>query len=311
MIIGQENRYPLEKVQEEAEKITEREHAFELLKKEKLHIEDGYDYESDDPPKILPTLFHGTSKWFEKDIKNNGLNPFTEEVELEKVFALNPDLKICLNRLRKEKKYLPRTDIREIEKRRRIYATYNYKYGLLYTPRGPEIIEDLFRQMQADYGDFLPPEDEIIKKLGEINSKEKKVLMSVLKPKPMMVRIKKVPLKLLDKEEFTDDLTVKFVSNKEARKKLKSDIKKAFEMRRLWDEEYIGGKDITLSLSNANFMWEYIQDVDNTIGIENTLLLTIPELTEAYLRSRTGRTELLFKTLPAEYLEFENVSLNH
>lgn len=282
-----------------------RESILKLLKEKKWIVDDGYDYESETPPEMLPTLFHGTSRYYEDDIKNNGLNPFTEQVQLKNVFAVSSDLEIAYSRALDEG--VLRTNIeKSSEHRKRVYATYNFDYAKMY--RGAEIIEYGLKDIENMYGDFLPSRDEIIREIGEVDSKEKKALMSALKPEPLVVKIK-APLEIFDIEGTNtyggNDLATRFLSDPEARRQLRINIERALEIYRQHVEEIKKfGTPKNIQMKDSGFMWEYLQDAANkiiSVSEDEIFLLTVAELIEIYLRS--GKHELLFKDIPKNFVE--------
>jgi len=288
----------------------------EEFKKRFMIVDDGYDYTSENPPEELPTVFHGTSAWFEEEIINSGVQNSLESIHsIQDVFDVHPDLgKLLKNELsRDETSIANRMKPDTNENRRRVYCAYYHDYSTSYT-RGPEIIQDYLKIAKRNYGRWYSEEREpfqeflnrIAEEIQPVDSMEKKLLLSCIKPEPLVVHAK------CSREEFDPEETAKyhgqmpeatFMNSAEKRKELIEKVK--------WAQEryirHIKGKIVNLEESNR--MWQYIQTATNMTTSSEFELLSTSDLVQIYLRS--SFTELLFRKInPESITKLERNSLS-
>ena len=132
-----------------------------------LIIDDGYDYGSEIVPDTLPTFFHGTSAWFEEDIKHKGLTNTVDDIQdVEDVFRVHPDmLRIYKWAIARGEGIRSRMKPHENSWRKKVYCTYSHENAVRYT-KGPEILTDYLEVMEGWSGSFSPePYDLFLKRV--------------------------------------------------------------------------------------------------------------------------------------------------
>ncbi len=266
------------------------------LQAQRLLVPDGYDFASHEVPDTLPTLFHGTSQWFEDDIRSEGLIPVKTEADLEKIFA-------CVGLGHIFRKYKADCEspskVMQDELFRRVYSTFNRHYASSYTI-GPEIVRNTLVRMRCNAKESMPDDRKILDTLLDDFGREPRIWRSILQPKSLICKIK-APSHLLDSETTKGyaggDVGVAFLTETNARNLLVQRVRGAFESI----ERHLDGEKLTLTEEENVF--RYATCTVNQMGTEAALALTLSQKIEVYLRS--GYLELLFKRVPAKYLSFE------
>lgn len=291
-----------------SEELTIKEHGLEAIREKFktrfLIVDDGYDWDSVIPPADLPTVFHGTSAWLQEDIEKKGLTNSVDSVEnIEKVFNLQPDLhKLFSYTILNSNNIGKRMKPDEYKLRKKVYCTYNHQSAEVHT-HGPEILNDYLEFMRLTYkywhridNKFETYIEKVINELGSIDTCEKKLLMSSLKPKSLIVHAKPT------RKEFDSETTLEygrsaseiaFLVDSKARKDLYKEIQWA-------RDRYLShSKGNLVSSNEMSRMWLKIQSaaglVDNTSDFE---LLPIADLVQIYLRN--DFRELLFHKINPE-----------
>lgn len=257
----------------------------EKFKTRFLIVDDGYDWDSVTLPEDLPTVFHGTSAWLQENIEKNGLiNSVDSMANIEKVFNLHPDLrKLYQYTVWQGSDMGKRMKPDEYKSRKKVYCTYNHYHAGKYT-RGPEILNDYLEAIKERYeswhgydNSFEPYLDKVINELGAIDTREKKLLMSCLKPKPLIVHVKPTR-KEFDFEATSAYSGVDFLENTQSKEGLCKEIRWARERYLLHSK----GKPV--SLSETSRMWIYIQGAATLTNPTDFETLPIVDLLQIYLR---------------------------
>ncbi len=287
----------------------------EVFKLRHLIIDDGYNYESQEISMDLPTLFHGTSAWFEEDIKDGGIQNKLDNVEsLKAVFSTHPLLADLFRLVQNGKggEIKPRLQPDKHAMRRKVYCTYNHEDATFYG-KGPEILREYIELMEVAYkgwyaGTFKEKIPEIIEDIQPIESYEKKMLMSCLQPKALIAYVKPTSDELDDQATLDfgqGRVECSFLTNNEDRVELQEKIRKAKDRY----VRHLEGDLVTLL--EANQISQYVQVALGVGNLTSFELKKMPlsDLIQIYLRSRSGFTfdgpgvEVLFHEIKKESIK--------
>lgn len=274
-----------EKAEIRGEKIRKR--ILQQLESEHLLVRDGYDYESPEPGERLPTMFHGTSEYFLMDILMNGLDNK----------ALDPDKMVTeSNRLAKQ--------LREIFRERgdrKIHLSMIYNSSVSHA-QAPERLEDLVQRehividSEQNYGggweldELFPPEK---------NGYSRKLLLSVLLPKPILLKIRMSKNDLNMNVMANYDHRIKFFVDPDYRKEYIRRIARLKDKykRLLAKKDKFPLANLTVAES-CELQDSILPLMDNAKTVSEVDQMTVGQIIEANLRK--GLYELVFDRIPPE-----------
>ena len=298
----QQGSESIEKMETNFESVRER------LKDEHLLVDDGYDYTSEKPPKILPTLFHGTSAWLEPDIKEHGLDNNLESVDdIMDLFSIHPDLeRLAMMAFFVLKNHKTAQDTRKLNDANKIYATYGYHVAQQFT-KGSELLVQWVVIMKKEYpsldnkGTFESFISRIKSEIQPIDSHKKRLLMSVLQPDGLIVHFRANANEL---ENFGYH-PAEYLKGRKGRKEL---LDKIIWARKLYLRH---AKGDTVNLKESSEMWPYIQNAVFVVekkGFTDFERVPLSDIVQLYLRAHTHSEERFDKISPKSITKMEKVS---